>query len=98
MDYQTKFYQGKVLCPLLANSSKQSTLLTCGSIRIRNEQDGHASFAISCKGKGAHPSAQENAMSFFFMQPTPTMISAIQTLYFSAYARPVTHVWTINTG
>src|SRR6266566_138880 len=34
MDYQTKFYQRKVLCPLDSHSRKQSTPHTCGSIRI----------------------------------------------------------------
>ena len=41
------------------------------------------SIAISRKGKSVNPNAQENAMSFFFMQPTPTMILAIQTLSYS---------------
>ena len=54
--------------------------------------------AISRKGKSAYPNEQETAMSCFFMQPTRTMILAIQTLYFSAYARPVTANMIIVTG
>jgi hypothetical protein len=57
---------------------------------VSNAQAGNVSFAISDTAESGNPNAQETAILPIFMQPTVTMILAIQRLYSSAFVRLVT--------